>query len=31
LMSFAPQISGRIVSSLTTTVSGFSIQLPEPS
>ena len=28
LMSFAPQISGRIVSSLTTTVSGFSIQLP---
>jgi hypothetical protein len=28
LMSLAPQISGRIVSSLTTTVSGFSIQLP---
>ncbi len=28
LVSFAPQISGRIVSSLTTTVSGFSIQLP---
>jgi hypothetical protein len=28
LLSFTPQISGRMVWSLTTTVSGFAIQLP---